>query len=74
MSGVYFREETAENSGNRNTFRDNKILDNGASGFYIAKRVADTVITGNEIRDKHHPVFKAEGAGAVRQENNTIEN
>jgi len=74
VSGVYFREETAENSGNRNTFRDNKILDNGASGFYIAKRVADTVITGNEIRDKHHPVFKAEGAGAVRQENNTIEN
>jgi parallel beta-helix repeat protein len=73
VSGVYFREETAENSGNRNTFRDNKILDNGASGFYIAKRVAGTVITSNEIRDKHQPVFKAEGAGPVRLENNKID-
>jgi parallel beta-helix repeat protein len=74
VSGVYFREETAENSGNRNTFRNNKVLDNGTAGFYIAKRVTDTVLTGNEIRDAHgHAVYKAEGAGSVRLENNTIE-
>ena len=71
VSGVYFREETAENSGNRNTFRNNKVLDNGSYGFYIAKRVTDTVIEGNEIRDAHgHAVYKAAGAGAVRLENN----
>ncbi len=78
VSGVFFREETAENSGNRNTFRNNKVLDNGSAkvgyGFYIAKRVTDTVIAGNKIRDAHgHPVYKAEGAGSVRLENNTIE-
>ncbi|HEV8038529.1 MAG TPA: right-handed parallel beta-helix repeat-containing protein [Bryobacteraceae bacterium] len=71
VSGVYFREETAENSGNRNTFRNNKVLDNGSYGFYIAKRVTDTVIEGNEIRDAHgHAVYKAAGAGSVRLENN----
>lgn len=74
VSGVYFREETAENSGNRNTFRNNKILDNGSNGFFIAKRVTDTVISGNEIRDKHHPVMKADGAGTVHLDNNKIEN
>ena len=78
VSGVYFREETEGNSGHRNTFRNNKVLDNGNAkegyGFYIAKRVNDTVIAGNEIRRNHgHPVFKAPGAGSVREENNTIE-
>jgi parallel beta-helix repeat protein len=74
VSGVYFREETAENSGNRNTFRNNKVLDNGTAGFYIAKRVTGTVLAGNEIRDAHgRSIYKAEGAGSVRLENNTID-
>jgi parallel beta-helix repeat protein len=74
VSGVYFREETAENSGNRNTFRNNKVLDNGTAGFYIAKRVTGTLLTGNEIRDAHgRSIYKAEGAGSVRLENNTID-
>jgi len=84
VSGVYFREETSLNSGNRNTFRNNKILDNGGAkagyGFYIAAHVNDTVITGNQICDtrgakamQRYAVYKAKGAGTVRLENNTIE-
>ena len=76
VAGVYFREETPVNSGNRNTFRDNRILDNGNAkagyGFYIAPRVKDTVITGNRISQRV-AVYKAKGAGSVRLENNTIE-
>lgn len=76
VAGVYFREETPVNSGNRNTFRDNRILDNGNAkagyGFYIAPRVNDTVITGNRISQRV-AVYKAKGAGSVRLENNTIE-
>lgn len=84
VSGVYFREETSANSGNRNTFRNNKVLDNGSAkagyGFYIAPRVNDTVIAGNQISDtrgpkatQHYAVYKAKGAGSVRLENNKIE-
>ena len=84
VSGVYFREETPVNSGNRNTFRDNKVLDNGGAkagyGFYIAAHVNDTVITGNEISDtrgakatQRYAVYKAKDAGSVRLESNTIE-
>jgi len=76
VAGVYFREETPVNSGNRNTFRGNRILDNGNAkagyGFYIAARVNDTVITGNRISQRV-AVYKAKGAGSVRLENNTIE-
>jgi len=84
VSGVYFREESPLNSGHRNTFRDNKVLDNGSPkagyGFYIAARVNDTVIEGNRISDtrgagatQRYAVYKAKGAGAVRMENNVIE-
>jgi parallel beta-helix repeat protein len=84
VSGVYFREETPLNSGHRNTFLNNKVLDNGDTkagyGFYIAANVNDTVIDGNQISDKRgasatqrYAVYKAKGAGAVRLENNTIE-
>jgi hypothetical protein len=84
VSGIYFREETPLNSGNRNTFRNNKVLDNGSAkagyGFYIAAHVTDTVIAGNQISDarganatQHYAVYKAKGAGSVRLENNTVE-
>ena len=83
-SGVYFREETPLNSGDRNTFRNNQVLDNGNAqsgyGFYIAARVNGTVIAGNRIADtrganakQRYAVYKAEGAGSIRLENNTIE-
>ncbi len=84
VSGIYFREETPLNSGNRNTFRNNKVLNNGSAkagyGFYIAPHVTDTVIAGNQISDarganatQHYAVYKAKGAGSVRLENNTVE-
>ena len=84
VSGVYFREETPLNSGHRNTFRSNKVLDNGDAkagyGFYIAAHVNDTVIAGNQISDTRGPkatqryaVYKAKEAGSARVENNVIE-
>ncbi|MCL4402928.1 MAG: right-handed parallel beta-helix repeat-containing protein [Acidobacteria bacterium] len=48
-TGVYFRKETMLNSGHRNTFRKNRIVDNGGYGFYIEPHAADLVIEGNEI-------------------------
>jgi len=80
-SGVYFREETPVNSGNRNTFRGNKVIDNGNAkagyGFYIAKGVNDTVISGNDISDGggtgHYAIYRASGAGPVRLEKNSIQ-
>jgi len=77
VSGVYYREETPLNSGHRNTFRNNQVLDNGGAnagyGFYIAARVNDTVIVGNKISKQRNPVYQAKGAGTVRLENNTID-
>jgi hypothetical protein len=84
VSGVYFRDETSLNSGHRNTFRNNKVLDNGSAkagyGFYIAARVNDTIIAGNQISDTRGPkatqryaVYQAKGAGSVRLDNNTTD-
>jgi len=84
VSGVYFREETPVNAGHRNTFRNNKVFDNGGEkagyGFYIAPGVNDTVLAGNQISDtrgarakQRYAVYKAKGAGAVEMENNKIE-
>lgn len=55
ITGVYFRKETPQNSGSRNVFRNNKVLDNGNAregyGFYIEPHATDLVIEGNEIAD-----------------------
>ena len=53
--GVNFRDETEQNSGHRNTFRNNIIENNGgpsfqAYGFYIGGRTHDIVIENNIIR------------------------
>jgi len=84
MSGVYFREETFLNSGHRNTFRNNKVLDNGSAkagyGFYIQPQAGDIVIAGNQIADtraanrtQRYGVYKVKGAGSVQLENNTMQ-
>ncbi|HYM11947.1 MAG TPA: right-handed parallel beta-helix repeat-containing protein, partial [Bryobacterales bacterium] len=83
FAGVYFRNETLQNSGHRNTFRDNRVVDNGSSregyGFYIAPHAGDLVIENNQIAETRHVggtqrigVFKAEGAGQVRLANNKM--
>ncbi len=73
-----------ENSGHRNTFRGNKVLDNGNQregyGFYIEPSAAGLAITGNQIaetragsaRTQRYGIYKVAGAGPLRLESNTI--
>ena len=72
ISGVYFRKETPANSGSRNVFRNNKVLNNGSAregyGFYIEPHAADLIIEDNEIADtrqtgrtQRQAIFQASG-------------
>jgi hypothetical protein len=82
-AGVYFRKETTKNSGHRNRFRNNKVLDNGNArtgyGFYVAPLVNDLVIENNEIADTRTSgrtqrigIYRAAGAGPVTNRNNAM--
>jgi len=55
FSGVYFRKETFKNSGHRNRFSGNKVLNNGNAkegyGFYIEPLAGDLEISKNQITD-----------------------
>jgi parallel beta-helix repeat protein len=84
VSGVYFRKESFLNSGHRNTFRNNKVMDNGDAhagyGFYIHPHAGDVVIENNQITDtraanatQRYAVYKVKGAGSVRLDNNTMQ-
>jgi hypothetical protein len=84
VSGVYFRRETLMNAGHRNTFRHNKVLDNGSAkagyGFYVQPPTGDIVIEDNQIADtrttnrtQRYAVYKVKGPGTVRVEQNTME-
>jgi hypothetical protein len=82
--GVLFRKETFSNSGHRNTFKENRILDNGNStkgyGFYIEPAAGQIVVTNNTIaetrkadaRTQRYGVYKNPGAGSVTLEGNTL--
>jgi parallel beta-helix repeat protein len=82
--GVYFRKETFKNSGHRNTFSGNKVVNNGAQkegyGFYIEPQAGDLVITKNQIaetrtgssRTQRYGVYKAVGAGSVTIQDNQM--
>jgi hypothetical protein len=83
FSGVYFRNENLKNAGHRNTFRENKVLDNGGAeagyGFYILPLADGIVIEDNQIaetrpdaRTQRYGIYKVTGAGAVRQQNNSM--
>ena len=82
ISGVYFRRETMKNSGHRNTFRNNKVLDNGNAregyGFYVEPAAGDLVIEKNQIADTRSTgrtqrigIYKVAGAGAIRMAENS---
>ncbi len=82
-TGVYFRPETVANSGHRNTFRNNKILDNGNAregyGFYIEPHAGDLLIEGNRIADTRESgqkqrigIYKVAGSGTVQAANNAM--
>jgi hypothetical protein len=83
VSGVYFRTETFLNSGHRNTFRKNKVLDNGGEkagyGFQIDPKAGEIVIEDNQIADtratgrtQRYGIYKAAGAGPVVSRNNAM--
>lgn len=82
-AGVYFRRETYLNSGHRNTFRDNTLIDNGeaarAYGFLIEPHAGDLVIENNRFREtrassgESFAVYKVSGAGPARVEGNQLE-
>ena len=83
LTGVYFRKETSENSGSRNIFRSNKVLNNGNTregyGFYIEPYATDLIIEGNQIADtradnrtQRYGIYKAPGAGSVKVGNNSM--
>ncbi|MFL6351844.1 MAG: right-handed parallel beta-helix repeat-containing protein [Bryobacteraceae bacterium] len=83
VTGLYFRKETPKNSGSRNVFRNNKVLDNGNAregyGFYIEPHAGDLVIDGNQIADtrggsgtQRYGIYKALGAGSVAARNNSM--
>jgi parallel beta-helix repeat protein len=82
--GVYFRKETLRNSGHRNVFRNNTVVDNGnprdGYGFYISAAAGDLVIEKNKIADTRGAgatqkiaIYKAPGAGSVlSRDNNSV--
>ena len=82
--GVYFRKENFKNSGHRNTFNGNKVVNNGAQkegyGFYIEPEAGDLVITKNQIaetrtgssRTQRYGVYKAAGVGSITIQDNQM--
>ena len=54
LHGVFFRNENEQNSGHRNTFKNNDIENNGirreSAGFWIGGETRDIIITDNIIR------------------------
>jgi hypothetical protein len=67
VTGVLFRDESFANSGHRNTFRGNRILDNGDAkqgyGFQIAE-------TRDKGKTQRFGVYKLAGAGNVTLKDN----
>jgi hypothetical protein len=83
ISGVEFRNETFLNSGHRNVFRENKVLDNGGAkagyGFRIQPKAGDIVIENNQIADtratgrtQRFGIYRVAGAGAVTSSRNQM--
>jgi hypothetical protein len=84
ISGVYFRKENLSNSGHRNTFRKNQILNNGSSqngyGVYVEPYAGTLLFEQNKIaetrqgneRTQRIGFYKARGAGTLEQKNNQL--
>ncbi len=83
--GILFRKETFNNSGHRNTFKENRVLNNGNEkegyGFYVEPEAGDILIENNKIaearsgeaRTQRYGVFKKPGSGAITMQGNTME-
>jgi hypothetical protein len=84
ISGIFFRKETLSNSGHRNTFRKNQIVNNGTSqngyGVYVDPLAGSLLFEGNKIaetrqggeRTQRIGVFKALGAGSLELKDNRM--
>jgi hypothetical protein len=83
VAGVHFRNETVANSGHRNTFRNNRVLDNGNAkagyGFYVEPSAGDLVIENNQIAEtrkaggtQRFGIYKAAGTGPLASRNNKM--
>jgi parallel beta-helix repeat protein len=85
ISGIYFRPETILNSGHRNTFRNNQIVNNGTSqsgyGVYVEPHAGSLLFEGNKIaetrqgaeRTQRIGVYKTVGAGSVQLQKNQMD-
>ena len=83
QSGVFFRRETFANSGHRNTFRHNQVLDNGNAksgyGFYISPAAGELVVENNRIAEtrgaagtQRFGIYKAAGTGSLVNRDNDM--
>ncbi len=79
--GVLFRNEDEQNSGHRNTFKNNVIENNGikreSCGFYIGGETHDITIINNTIRSSgkgNQPtaIFAGRKSSKITASNNTI--
>jgi parallel beta-helix repeat protein len=79
--GVYFRPESQQLSGHRNTFRNNQIVDNGDSkrgyGVYVDPFATDITLESNRIADsgqgtQQYGVYVAKGGGEVTLKDNDM--
>ncbi len=83
--GVLFRKETFANSGHRNTFKENRVFNNGKGkegyGFYIEPEASEILIANNrvaetrsgEARTQHYGIYRRPGAGSITMEGNSME-
>jgi parallel beta-helix repeat protein len=84
-AGIYFRNETYSNSGHRNTFIQNTILNNGSAqsgyGVYVEPFAGELQFTGNRIGDTRTGaektqkigIFRAAKAGSLSLKDNRME-
>ncbi len=79
--GVFFRNENEQNSGHRNTFKNNTIENNGmareSAGFWIGGETHDITITNNIIRstgkgNQSTAIFVGKKSSKVTATGNTI--
>ena len=79
--GVYFRNENEQNSGHRNTFKNNTIENNGtareSAGFWIGGETHDINIINNIIRstgkgNQSTAIFVGKNSSRVTSTGNTI--
>jgi len=65
--GICLRHEKPSNAGSRNTFRGNRIEDNGDCGIYISPGTTDTLLEENTIRDTRSGASRTQRVGILAE-------